>query len=86
MTPMVIRVWKDGQLVAKDALAVPDATADKWLANLMPSLVEKHMHLVKGSDRVLIEIEFPDEPEESRYLRFGSDPSGMVQPVRVDEA
>ncbi len=54
------------------------------IENLLPNLAEKHATAMAAHELHMIEIEFLDEPLEERFFRFGTDPSNMVRPLRVD--
>jgi len=50
----------------------------------LEDVAERHAQLLKGTP-CMIEVEFLDEPDEKqRFLRFGTDPRGMVKPLAVD--
>ena len=54
------------------------------LEHLLPSLAEKHATAMLAHEMHMIEIEFLDEPKpEERFFRFGTDPRGMLLPVRL---
>ncbi len=55
------------------------------LEKLLPQLAEKHARALAAHKLHMIEIEFLAELDPlQRYFRFGSDPSGMVMPIKVD--
>jgi hypothetical protein len=77
MADIIIRGFADGQLVFRETLAeekVDQQTAARHIDRLLGT----------GSTKVMLELEFTDMPEEQRFLRFGSDTRGMVQPIRYD--
>jgi len=64
----------------KESFTVPDANA--WL-HQFKSYLESHSEII--TEAHMIEIEFLDEPDVTqRFIRFGSDPSMMVLPIRVE--
>lgn len=78
-TRVVVRIWLNSKLFLKERI---DVTTEEEEA-VIPDLVTKHQKLLIENPHV-IELEFIDEldPKE-RYFRFGTDPHGMVQPIRV---
>lgn len=45
---------------------------------------EQHARMTLAGDIDMIEIEFPDEPNPNqRFFRIGTNPAGMVAPIRV---
>lgn len=52
------------------------------LDEILPELAERHAASLVNDPLHMIEIEFPDEPDENqRFVRFGSSPVGMAMPV-----
>ena len=82
---MIIRVAIRGFVADKvqfEDRVVLDSTD---LEKLLPSLAEKHATAMAEHRLHMIEIEFLDEPDPlQRFFRIGTDPSGMVAPMRVD--
>jgi hypothetical protein len=77
---LAIRVYIEKALHSEECINLNP----KRLDGLLPKLAEKHAALIadKGG---MIEIEFLDEPDlYSRFLRIGTDPSGMVMPIAID--
>lgn len=55
------------------------------LDTVVPRLAEKHAAAMASHALHMIEIEFLDEPDpNTRFMRFGTDPSGMVDPHKID--
>ncbi len=53
--------------------------------DVMPALAEKHARLLASGGLHMIEIEFLDEPDPlQRFFRIGTDPRGMVMPIKVE--
>jgi hypothetical protein len=79
MIRLAFRIWIDGRKELEETTAV---AAEAW-DELLPRLGAKHAAFIAGRNH-MIEIEFLDEPDQSRrYLRFGTDPCGMVMPVKI---
>jgi hypothetical protein len=58
-------------------------TDEMW--KILPALAEKHANALSSHELHMIEIEFLDEPNENeRFFRLGTDPAGMVMPIRVE--
>ncbi len=57
---------------------------DSEIDTLLPSIAERHAAALASEDLHMIEIEFLDEPNiNERFLRFGTDPEGMVMPLLI---
>jgi hypothetical protein len=81
MTRLAIRGFVKGKVLFEDRVELDDP----GLENLLPRLAEKHGLAMKDHTLHMIEIEFLDEPDPlARFFRFGTDPEGMVAPMRID--
>ena len=77
---VAIRLYRAGVLESEEQHEINDDN----LAELVRSLAEKHAALMVEKPG-MAEIEFLDEPNpKQRFFRIGTDPSGMVWPVRLD--
>jgi len=80
---VAIRGFADNKILFEDRVDLQEAE----LAELLPALAEKHGEAMAEHALHMIEIEFLDEANvNERFFRFGSDPSGMVDPLAVDLA
>lgn len=78
---MVIRGFVGRQVIFKDHVEMAD---DDDMDVRLPGLVEKHTEYMKDYPKFMIEVEFLEEPDpEQRFLRFGTDPTIMVDPIEV---
>lgn len=75
---LAIRCWAGGELLWIDRVTVSDD-------NDVPKLAEKHARALAKEPRPhMMEIEFLDEPDhEKRYFSFGTDPTRMVEPIKI---
>jgi hypothetical protein len=81
MIRVAIRGFVHGKRLFEDRADIEDAALDA----LLPALAEKHAVAMATHKLHMIEIEFLDESDpEARFFRFGTDPSGMVIPFRID--
>ena len=73
-----MRGFAGKQIVFKQTVDLPDDDA------AMDRLAERHVATMAHHKLHMIEIEFLDEPDPmQRFLRFGTDPTGMLMPVAV---
>jgi hypothetical protein len=78
---VAIRGFAAGKVQFEDRVVIADTDLEK----LLPSLAEKHATAMAEHRLHMIEIEFLDEPDPlQRFFRIGTDPSGMVDPFRID--
>lgn len=74
-----VRVWIDKQLVVTE-----DVGAEGEWAHV----VGRHIEMIGAADRDgkvwLIECELHDFPPDERFLRFGTDTGGIVDPIPID--
>lgn len=76
-----VTVWVDGKLVSDDTMTNDVDQAGK--------LGRAHLEIAREADeagkRWLVQIEDPNLPEDRRFVRFGNDTQGMVDPQPVDD-
>ena len=76
---IAIRGYQGKHCVLQELLEITESE----LEELLPNLAENHARMLTESPH-MIEIEFLDEPNPlERFFRFGTDPTGMVQPIAV---
>jgi hypothetical protein len=79
MCKLIVRGFGDGALVFEDDLEIIDEAA---MDRIMKRLIKTHITALARSYEVhMLEFEFPDAPEDERFLRFGTDPRCM--PIEV---
>jgi len=72
--PVIVRGWAAGKKVFEEALDRDPESEDAF----------RHMcQLLAISPNWMIEVEFLYMQEEERFLRFGTDKSPMVDPLKV---
>jgi len=76
---VIARGYGDGALIFEDRVEV---TTDE-IPEVVGRLAEKHILALTEYELHMIEFEFPDAPEDERFLRFGSDAACMVLPIGV---
>jgi hypothetical protein len=78
-TRIAARIFVAGRLLGEETLELETDEIESKL----PEIASHHAKLV-GDRPFMVELEFLDEPDpETRYFRFGSDPTGMVKPIEV---
>jgi hypothetical protein len=78
---LIVRGFGDGALVFEDDLEIIDEAS---MDRIMKRLIKTHITALARSYEVhMLEFEFPDAPEHERFLRFGTDPRGMVMPIEM---
>lgn len=77
--PVVVRIWVDAEKVVEERMS--------WEQAIAPDAVGRHTDTAAGASKegkkFLMEFEFEGFPEHERYLRWGTDPDGMVIPIPV---
>ena len=77
---IIVRGFAGRKVVFEDRMEAP---VDKIDAVLRQH-AERHVRQMAAHELHIIEIEFLDEPNENeRFFRFGTDPSGMVMPIKI---
>ena len=76
---IMVRLYIAGQLHSEESLDL--ATAED-LEGAIPKLAMRHAEMVAGRP-FMLEFEFLDEPPPARFVRFGTDPSRMIQPRSI---
>lgn len=78
---LVFRGYAEARLVFEERAEIEETE----LENVLPALAERHGKALACHELHMIEIEFLNEPDPmQRFLRFGTDPAGMVAPIRID--
>jgi hypothetical protein len=78
---VAIRGFAADRIQFEDRVVIDSNDLDK----LLPDLAIKHAAAMATFDLHMIEIEFLDEPDPlQRFFRIGTDPSGMVEPFKID--
>jgi len=78
---LAIRGYVNGEVKFEDRVEIQPDTLD----TILPRLATEHAAAIAAHQLHMIEIEFLDEPDQAeRFFRFGSDPAGMVMPIRID--
>jgi hypothetical protein len=73
-----VRLYKGKMEMFRQLLEVAESELDQ----IIPRLFKEHADLLVEPH--MIEIEFLDEPDPyKRFLRFGTDPSGMAVPIEI---
>jgi hypothetical protein len=81
MIRLAFRGFAHGKQLWEESVEVDESN----LARVLPDLAEKHAAAMADHELHMVEIEFLDEPDPNeRFFRFGTDPGGMVAPIRVD--
>lgn len=79
---IVLRVYVRGQLRSLERVSRPISEID----SVITEMAEKHAEQCLR-EPTMIEFEFLDEPDPSeRFFRIGTDPNGMLLPMRVTDA
>jgi hypothetical protein len=78
---LAIRRFANGKLLFEQHIELEEDRIE----GLIAAAARDNAVMVTAHELHMIEIEFLDEPNvEERFFRFGTDPAGMVAPVRID--
>jgi hypothetical protein len=80
---VIFRGWLEGILKFEDHHTTSED--GDWM-----TVAEQHIKKLWPGDPAdmpphMIEIEFPDEPSNERFIRFGTDPKMMVNPLQLKD-
>lgn len=73
---LIIRLFANGLKISEEHMELDDAELTR--------LAQKHYLELQNGTFDMVEVEFLDEPLESRFLRLGTNPRGMVMPIEFD--
>ncbi len=76
---IAIRGFVGKELAFEERIEIDESDFD----TLLPALAIKHADAIAGHKLHMIEIEFLDETGPNRFFRFGTDPAGMVLPMKL---
>jgi hypothetical protein len=80
MIRLAVRGFANGVLQFEERMDMDEAHLDE----LIPQLAEKHVEALRKHRLHMVEIEFLDERNPlARFHRLGTDPSGMIMPLKV---
>ncbi len=78
---VTVRGFAGKQIVFKETVDVPDDEEQSAIA----LIADRHIGMLSHYPQHVIEMEFLDEPDpDKRFFRFGTDPSNMRMPIKVD--
>jgi hypothetical protein len=79
---VIARGWgEEAKLLFEDTLVLDELE----LQNILPAVAERHARILADHPKHMLEFEFLDCPDPlQRFLRFGTDPTRMVQPRRLN--
>jgi hypothetical protein len=77
------RVFVDSELAAEHWLDTEAEGADAELERFKAAHARLTDLAEAGGLPWMVEVYDPDQPEDEAYVRFGSDPRGMVRPIEV---
>lgn len=82
--PTKVKIWVEAELVLEETVDV------EFDAPEADPIVARHVQVcvdADNEDKVFLcewEILDPDCPPDERFLRWGTDPNGMVNPIAID--
>jgi hypothetical protein len=77
---LAFRCFAHGKLLWEELVELDD----DQLEDVLPGLAEKHAAAMASHELHMVEVEFLDEPDGERFFRFGTDPTGMALPIKVE--